>query len=237
MVEACRTAYGRVDVLFNNVGLFLTRGPLETTEEDFDRLMAVNLKGMFLTVKAVLPLMLEQGGGAIVNNASICAIRYQMPSAIYSIPRPSVMQLTAERRRALRRERHPLQRRAAWQHPDRPADREAQGGVRRRLSKTRSTPAASRSRAAGPASHGTWRMPCCFSPPTRRAMSMRRNSSSTAGCPLRSSAAGCDGAGYCNHHTVGARSGQGRQEHKSGPRVVLGGAKTVRWPRGPSGQH
>ena len=94
MVEACRTAYGRVDVLFNNVGLFLTGGPLETTEEDFDRLMAVNLKGMFLTMKAVLPLMLEQGGGAIVNNASICAIRYQMPSAIYSITKAGVLQLT-----------------------------------------------------------------------------------------------------------------------------------------------
>lgn len=94
MAEACRQTFGRIDVLFNNVGLFLTGGPLETTEADFDRLVSVNLKGMFLTVQAVLPAMLDQGGGAIVNNASICALRYQMPSTIYSITKAGVLQLT-----------------------------------------------------------------------------------------------------------------------------------------------
>lgn len=94
MVEACRSAFGRIDLLFNNVGLFLSGGPLDTTEDDFDRLMRINLKGMFLTVKAVLPAMLEQGGGSIVNNASICAIRYQMPSVVYSISKAGVLQLT-----------------------------------------------------------------------------------------------------------------------------------------------
>lgn len=94
MVAACKEAYGGVDILFNNVGLFLTGGPLETTEEQYDNLMSVNLKGMFLTVKAVLPAMLERGGGSIVNNASICAIRYQMPSAAYSISKAGVLQLT-----------------------------------------------------------------------------------------------------------------------------------------------
>jgi NAD(P)-dependent dehydrogenase (short-subunit alcohol dehydrogenase family) len=94
MVEACRSAYGQIDILFNNVGMFLTGGPLDTTEDDFDRLLTVNLKAMFLTVRAVLPTMLEHGGGAIVNNASICAIRYQMPSTIYSISKAGVLQLT-----------------------------------------------------------------------------------------------------------------------------------------------
>jgi NAD(P)-dependent dehydrogenase (short-subunit alcohol dehydrogenase family) len=94
MVAACLARYGRVDVLFNNVGLFGVGGPLETSEEEFDRLIQVNLKGMFLTCKAVLPAMLEQGGGSIVNNASICAIRYQMPSVAYSISKAGVLQLT-----------------------------------------------------------------------------------------------------------------------------------------------
>jgi NAD(P)-dependent dehydrogenase (short-subunit alcohol dehydrogenase family) len=94
MATACVEAHGRIDVLFNNVGLFGVGGPLETSEEDFDRLIRVNVKGMFLTCKAVIPAMLKQGGGAIVNNASICAIRYQMPSVAYSISKAGVLQLT-----------------------------------------------------------------------------------------------------------------------------------------------
>ena len=74
MAEACVARFGRIDVLFNNVGVFLTGGPLDTTEEDFDRIIRINLRGMFLTVKAVLPAMLRQGGGAIVNNASVSAL-------------------------------------------------------------------------------------------------------------------------------------------------------------------
>src|SRR5262249_28310845 len=80
MAEACVARWGRIDVLSNNVGIFLMGGPLETTEEAFDRLMAVNVKGMFLTSKAVIPTMLAQGGGSIINNASSAAIRYQWPS-------------------------------------------------------------------------------------------------------------------------------------------------------------
>lgn len=94
MVDACLSTYGRIDILFNNVGMFATGGPLDTSDETFDRLIQVNLKGMFLTCKTVLPAMLEQGGGSIVNNASICAIRYQMPSVAYSISKAGVLQLT-----------------------------------------------------------------------------------------------------------------------------------------------
>ncbi|MCB1493470.1 MAG: SDR family oxidoreductase [Rhodobiaceae bacterium] len=94
MVAACRETFGGVDILFNNVGLFLGGGPEETSEDDFDRLMTVNVKGMFLTVKSVLPEMLRRGGGSIVNNASICAIRYQMPSMAYSVSKAGVLQIT-----------------------------------------------------------------------------------------------------------------------------------------------
>lgn len=94
MVAASKEQFGGVDILFNNVGLFLSGGPLDTDAADFDRLMNVNLKGMFLTVKSVLPALLERGGGSIINNASICAIRYQMPSVIYSISKAGVLQLT-----------------------------------------------------------------------------------------------------------------------------------------------
>jgi NAD(P)-dependent dehydrogenase (short-subunit alcohol dehydrogenase family) len=94
MAKACLARFGRIDVLFNNVGIFLTGGPLDTSEEDFDRIIRINLKGTFLTCQAVLPAMLAQGGGAIVNNASVSAIRYQMPSVAYSASKSGVRQIT-----------------------------------------------------------------------------------------------------------------------------------------------
>ena len=76
LTAACRAAYGRIDVLHNNVGILEAGGPVELSEEAWDRVMAVNIKSMFLTCKHVLPVMLEQGRGAIVNIASIAAIRW-----------------------------------------------------------------------------------------------------------------------------------------------------------------
>ncbi len=68
--------YGRIDVLHNNVGIVIGSGPAETTEADWDRGVAVNLKSVFLTAKHVLPHMQHQGGGAIVNVSSIAANRW-----------------------------------------------------------------------------------------------------------------------------------------------------------------
>src|SRR5215831_9579592 len=61
LVEGCIATYGRVDVLHNNVGILAVGGPEETSEEVWDRIIAVNLKSMFLTCKYVLPLMVGQG--------------------------------------------------------------------------------------------------------------------------------------------------------------------------------
>jgi NAD(P)-dependent dehydrogenase (short-subunit alcohol dehydrogenase family) len=94
MAEACTERFGRIDVLFNNVGVFALGGPLELSEEEFDRLMRVNVKAMFLTCRAVIPVMLRQGAGAIVNNASVSAIRYSVPSLAYSMSKAAVLQLT-----------------------------------------------------------------------------------------------------------------------------------------------
>ena len=69
MVESAIKAYGRLDIMFHNAGLS-TRGTiLETDEETFDRIFAVNVKGVFLGCKEAMPVMQAQGGGVILNMA------------------------------------------------------------------------------------------------------------------------------------------------------------------------
>ncbi len=95
MVERCIETYGRVDVLHNNVGILEVGGPVEASEESWDRVVAVNLKSMFLTCKYVLPHMVTQGGGVIVNISSIVGIRYLgVPYVSYSATKAAILQLT-----------------------------------------------------------------------------------------------------------------------------------------------
>jgi NAD(P)-dependent dehydrogenase (short-subunit alcohol dehydrogenase family) len=97
MVEACFAAFGRVDVLHNNVGVTVPGGPVELTEEQWDRLMRINVKSMFLTCKHALPYMEQQGSGAIVNIASVNAIRTLPAIAIaYAASKAAVIALTRE---------------------------------------------------------------------------------------------------------------------------------------------
>jgi NAD(P)-dependent dehydrogenase (short-subunit alcohol dehydrogenase family) len=75
-VEAALAHYGQVDILHNNVGITSQGGPVETSEETWDRVMTVNVKSMFLTCKCVLPLMEAQGSGAIVNIGALGGVRW-----------------------------------------------------------------------------------------------------------------------------------------------------------------
>ena len=68
MVAACRDAYGRIDVLHNNVGIARLGGVVDLPEAEWDRVFAVNLKGAFLAMKHVIPVMEAQGGGAIIGS-------------------------------------------------------------------------------------------------------------------------------------------------------------------------
>jgi len=76
MVEACLDVYGRIDVLDYNVGLALVGGVVELPEQEWDRIFDVNLKGCFLAMKHVIPVMERQGGGSIITISSVAAIRY-----------------------------------------------------------------------------------------------------------------------------------------------------------------
>ena len=75
MVEACLRTYGRVDVLDNNVGIAAVGGVVEVSEEEWDRVVAINLKSCFLAVKHVIPVMERQGGGSIINISSVAGNR------------------------------------------------------------------------------------------------------------------------------------------------------------------
>ncbi len=98
MVEGCLAFFGRVDVLHNNVGIMVPGGVVDLAEEDWDRVMAVNVKSMFLTCKHVLPHMERQGGGAIVNIASMNAIRSLtgVIATAYAASKAAVIALTRE---------------------------------------------------------------------------------------------------------------------------------------------
>lgn len=95
MVQACRKAYGRIDILDNVVGIAELGGVVEMPEDQWDRVMAVNLKSAFLTMKHVIPMMETQGGGSIINISSIAGLRYTgVPYASYYATKAALAHLT-----------------------------------------------------------------------------------------------------------------------------------------------
>ncbi|GLH81997.1 dehydrogenase [Bradyrhizobium sp. SSBR45G] len=95
MVEACIAAFGRVDVLVNNVGGSAPGGPVELSEESWDGQLDLNLKSVFLTCKAALPHMAAQGGGAIVNTASTSGLRWTGSAQVgYASAKAAVIQFS-----------------------------------------------------------------------------------------------------------------------------------------------
>src|SRR5450830_2106758 len=85
MVQAALDHFGRIDVLHNNVGIAETGGPVEASEESWNRVIAINQTSVFMTCKHVLPVMEKQKKGAIVNISSLAAIRWVgFPYVAYS---------------------------------------------------------------------------------------------------------------------------------------------------------
>ncbi len=91
MADACVERFGRCDILVNNVGIAEMGGPVELSEEAWDRVFDVNVKSMFLACKHVLPLMEKQGGGAIVNISSVASTRWGgVPYVAYGASKAAV---------------------------------------------------------------------------------------------------------------------------------------------------
>lgn len=82
-VTEVQRALGPINVLFNHAGTIIIKPFLETTEADWDRLHAINVKGMFLTTRAVLPQMIAAGGGSIICTSSISAVAATPMEVLY----------------------------------------------------------------------------------------------------------------------------------------------------------
>ncbi len=80
LVKTTVDRFGRIDCLVNNAGIMVTKGPLETTEDEWDRTIDINLKGAYLCSKVVAPVMLEQKGGNIIMMSSNSGLYH--PSAM-----------------------------------------------------------------------------------------------------------------------------------------------------------
>lgn len=95
MVEKTIQAYGRLDYAFNNAGIEQLPTPLvEQTEETFDKVMNINVKGVWLSMKYQIPQMLKNGGGAIVNMSSVAGLIGTPTLSIYVASKHAVLGLT-----------------------------------------------------------------------------------------------------------------------------------------------
>jgi NAD(P)-dependent dehydrogenase (short-subunit alcohol dehydrogenase family) len=87
--------FGRLDFAFNNAGIeYAIKPAADVTEEEWDRIMDIDLRGVFLCMKHQIPLMLKQGGGAIVNNSSGAGVRGFKGGAAYVAAKHGVIGLT-----------------------------------------------------------------------------------------------------------------------------------------------
>ena len=95
LMEQTISTYGRLDYAFNNAGIEIEQGRLaDGTLDEFDAIMGVNVKGVWLCMKYQLPLMLAQRGGAIVNTASVAGLGAAPKMSIYSASKHAVIGLT-----------------------------------------------------------------------------------------------------------------------------------------------
>ena len=94
LVDDVAARHGRIDILHNNVGITAMGGPIEESEESWHRVIDLNLTSAFLTCKHVLPVMLRQGKGAVVNVSSLAAVRYSYPYSSYLASKAGLNQFT-----------------------------------------------------------------------------------------------------------------------------------------------
>jgi NAD(P)-dependent dehydrogenase (short-subunit alcohol dehydrogenase family) len=96
MIERAHEHYGRIDILCNNAGIGSTTDVIDCEPDEWDRVMTVNVKSVYLGCKYVLPRMIAQGGGVIVNTASVAGMVGIVKRASYSASKGAVIALTRQ---------------------------------------------------------------------------------------------------------------------------------------------
>jgi len=96
LVHTALTHFGKIDILVNNAGVVVVKPIAQQTEADWDRVLDVNLKGVFLCCHRVVQEMIKQKSGAIVNIASIAAFHYTVPHVPYAASKAGVVALTRD---------------------------------------------------------------------------------------------------------------------------------------------
>ena len=96
MIERAVEAHGKIDILCNNAGIGSTTDIVECEPDEWDRVMTVNVKSVYLGCKYVIPQMLKQGGGAIINTASVAGMIGIVKRASYSTSKGAVIALTRQ---------------------------------------------------------------------------------------------------------------------------------------------
>lgn len=96
LVQATLSRFGTIDILVNNAGTAVMKPLVEQTEADWDLVLDVNLKGVFLCCHRVAPEMIKQKRGAIVNIASIAAFHFTLPHVPYAASKAGVVALTRD---------------------------------------------------------------------------------------------------------------------------------------------
>ena len=94
LIDGAVRRWGGLDAIFNNAGIGMARPIEDVSEEDYDRLFAINVKGVFLGCKLALPELLRRGGGAIVNMSSSGGLLARASDPVYSASKHAVMGLT-----------------------------------------------------------------------------------------------------------------------------------------------
>lgn len=94
MVDAAVAAFGRLDVLVNVAGIMTAYPILDTTPEQWDRILDVNLKGTFLCLQAAARVMARQGGGSIINTSSVLGLNARRSRAAYCASKAGIILLT-----------------------------------------------------------------------------------------------------------------------------------------------
>lgn len=96
VVEEAKKAFGKIDVLFNNAGIYIIKPMTEISLDEWNKLMAINVTGVFLGMKHVMPVMAEQKKGSVINASSIAGIIGAPGHVLYGASKGAVRTMTKD---------------------------------------------------------------------------------------------------------------------------------------------